>query len=362
MEESVMDIPKTMKAAVLMGPNNLEVQTVPTPEPGPCDVLIKVDSCVVCSSDVSLIDKPWPGQPPYGEHIPGHEYSGTVVAVGETVDEFSLGDRVAVEAHLGCLRCKNCRVGNYTACLNYGNRKKGHRANGFTTNGGFAQYVVNHINTVHRIPDNISFEEAALITNLGCVLYGIETVGGYIVGDTVCVIGPGPLGLISVQVAKQLGAKRVYLVGTRESRLKVGMDTGADRLINVHEEDEVKVIEEETGGLGCDLVVESSGAPKGFDTSIKLTKRMGKILLLGFSHEPVTADLQSLGLDNKSVYTVRGEGWANCGRAVSLWELGRINLRPLITHRFPLAQIDEAFRTFVERIGGAIKVAVKPNV
>jgi L-iditol 2-dehydrogenase len=99
-------------------------------------------------------------------------------AVGETVDEFSVGDRVAVEAHLGCLRCKNCRVGSYTACLNYGNRKKWHRANGFTTNGGFAQHVINHINTVHRIPDNISFEEAALITNLGCVLYGFETVGG----------------------------------------------------------------------------------------------------------------------------------------------------------------------------------------
>lgn len=361
MEACRMEIPKTMKAAVLTGPNRLEVQTVPVPEPGPCDVLIKVDSCVVCSSDVSLIAKPWPGQPPYGEHIPGHEYSGTVAAFGETVDEFEIGDRVAVEAHLGCLRCRNCRVGNYTACLNYGNTKKGHRANGFTTNGGFAQYVINHINTAHRIPDNISFEEAALITNLGCVLYGFETAGGYIVGDTVAVIGPGPLGLISVQVAKQLGARRVYLVGTRASRLNVGMETGADRLININEEEPIEVILEQTGGIGCDLVIESSGAKNGFDMAIKMTKRMGKILLLGFSHEPVTADLESLCLDNKYVYTVRGEGWSNCGRAVSLWELGRIDLKPLITHSFALDRIDEAFKTFVERIGGAIKVAVKPN-
>jgi 2-desacetyl-2-hydroxyethyl bacteriochlorophyllide A dehydrogenase len=356
-----MNIPETMNASILTGPNKLELQEVETPQPGRADVLIKVESCVVCSSDVSLIEKPWPGQPPYGSFIPGHEYSGTVAALGETVDEFDVGDRVAVEAHLGCLRCRNCRIGNYTACLNYGNVKKGHRANGFTTNGGYAQYVKNHINTVHKIPEAISFDEAALITNLGCVLYGFETVGGYVVGDTVAVIGPGPLGLISVQVAKVLGARRVYLIGTRASRLNVGQQTGADRLINIREEDPVEIIKEETCGMGVDLVIESSGAKNGLDISIKLSKRMGKILLLGFSHEPVTADIESLGLDNKSVYTVRGEGWANCGRAVALWELGRIDLKALITHSFPLAKINDAFRTFTERIGGAIKVAVKPN-
>ena len=102
-----------------------------------------------------------------------------------------MGDRVAVEAHYGCRRCRNCRLGNYTSCLNYGKREKGHRANGFTTNGGFAQYVVNHVNTVYPIPDTVGFEEASLITNLGCVLYGFETIGGYIVGDQVAVIGPG---------------------------------------------------------------------------------------------------------------------------------------------------------------------------
>ena len=164
------------------------------PKPGPADVLIRVASCAICSSDLSLIAHPWPGQPPYGEFIPGHEYSGVIAAKGETVDEFRVGDRVSVEAHYGCGRCRNCRRGNYTSCLNYGKREKGHRANGFTTNGGYAQYVVNHVNTVYPIPDSVGFEEASLITNLGCVLYGFETIGGYIVGDQVAVIGPGPLG------------------------------------------------------------------------------------------------------------------------------------------------------------------------
>ncbi|ODS40556.1 MAG: alcohol dehydrogenase [Candidatus Altiarchaeales archaeon WOR_SM1_79] len=356
-----MQIPNTMLAAVLMGPDKLELKEVKTPQPGSADILIKVEACAVCSSDVSLISKPWPGQPPYGSFIPGHEYSGIVVALGETVDEFKIGDRITVEAHLGCLRCRNCRIGNYTACLNYGNIKKGHRANGFTTNGGYAQFVINHINTVYKIPDSISFEEASLVTNLGCVLYGFETVGGYLVGDNVVVIGPGPLGLLSVQVAKVLGAHKVFLVGTRESRLKVGLETGADRAINIHEEDPIEIIKDETGGIGVDLVIESSGAKGGLDMSIKLTKRMGKLLLLGFPHELVEADIESLGLDNKSIYTVRGEGWANCYRAISLLEKGRIDLKPLITHSFPLKQIDEAFNTFIKRIGGAIKVTVKPN-
>ena len=354
-----MEISSKMKAAVLMGPNDLRLKEVDTPQPGPDDVLIRVEAVAVCSSDVALIAKPWPFQPPYGSFIPGHEYAGTIVAVGQNVDRVKVGDRVAVEAHLGCLRCRNCRLGNYTACLNYG--QKGHRANGFTTNGGFAQYVVNHINTVHPIPDTMGFDEAALITNLGCVLYGFQTVGGYIVGDTVAVIGPGPLGLISVAVAKALCAQKVFLVGTRPARLNVGLELGADRVINVNEEDALRVVLEETKGIGADLVVESSGGPGAINMAIHMAKRMGKILMLGLPEEEVSVDLHQLGQENKSIHTVRGEGWANCGRAVSLAGSGRVNLKRLVTHSFVFDHLSEAFKTFVERIGGAIKVTVHPN-
>lgn len=356
-----MSIPEKMKAAVLLAPNVLTVREVETPKPGPADVLIQVASCAICSSDLSLFAHPWPGQPPYGEFIPGHEYSGVIAAKGETVDEFQVGDRVSVEAHYGCGRCRNCRRGNYTSCLNYGKREKGHRANGFTTNGGFAQYVINHVNTVYRIPDSIGFEEASLITNLGCVLYGFETVGGYIVGDRVAVIGPGPLGLISVEVAKALCAGRVYLIGTRASRMQVGAALGADRIIDAKREDPVQAIREESGGVGADLVVESSGSAQGLQMAFAMARRMGKILLLGFPEDPVSADFASLAKDNKSIYTVRGEGWGNCGRAVSLLASGRVDLKPLITHSFPLAEIEEGCKTFRERIGGAVKVVVKPN-
>ena len=347
-----------MMAAVLTAPNVLELQEVQTPKPGPVDVLIRVEACAVCGSDISLIAKPWPSQPPYGRFIPGHEYAGTVAGLGETVDEFEIGDRVAVEAHLGCMRCRNCRLGHYTGCLNYG--KKGHRANGFTTNGGYAQYVVNHINTVYPIPDSVDFNEAALITNLGCVLYGFETIGGYIVGDQVVVIGPGPLGLIAVEVAKALCAGKVFLVGTRASRLQVGEALGADRIIDIHQEDPVQVIKEETKGIGADLVIESSGGAQAPQMAMDMAKRMGKILLLGFPEGLVSTDFSMLGKDNKSIHTVRGEGRANCGRAVSLLAAKKVNLKRLVTHSFSLNDISEAFNTFKERIGGAIKVVVKP--
>jgi L-iditol 2-dehydrogenase len=350
-----------MKAAVLMGPNELKVKEVDIPKPGSGEVLIQVQACAICSSDVSLIEKPWFAQPPFGKFIPGHEYSGIIATVGENVKEFKVGDRVAVEAHSGCGRCINCRRGNYTACLNYGNIQLGHRANGFTTNGGYAQYVVNRVNTVYSIFDSISFEEAALLTNLGCILYGFETIGGYIVGDTVAVIGPGPLGLLAVEVGKILAADKVWLIGTRDSRLEVGQKIGADRIINIHQEDAVKLIIDETKALGVDLVIVAAGGNQVFDTALKIIKRMGKILLLSFPEEPVPLNLGLMGKNNVSLYTVRGEGRANCARAASLMASGKVNLKSLITHTFALNEIKEGFQTFIERKEGAIKVIVKPN-
>jgi len=357
----MMAVPDKMMAAFLMAPGKLEVKEAATPSPGPEDVLIRVEACALCGTDVSLIDKPLPGQPPYGEFIPGHEYAGIVVQVGSSVDEIGVGDRVTVEAHLGCMRCSNCRRGNYTACLNYGNLKRGHRANGFTTNGGYAQYVVNHINTVYKLNDQVSLDEAALVANLGCVLYGYETLGGFIVGDQVMVIGPGPLGMISAKVAQALCAEKVYLVGTRESRLEIARKIGAGRIINLNQEDPLEVIMSETGGRGADIVIESSGSESGLNLAIRAAKRMGKILLLGFPHQPIPADFEELALNNKTLFTVRGEGWANVGRGVSLLGQGRVDLKQLITHSFNLTEIEKAFETFIKRIDGAIKVLVKPN-
>lgn len=299
--------------------------------------------------------------PPYGEFTFGHEWAGTVVAVGETVDEFKVGDRVAIEAHKGCGRCENCIDGKYTACLNYGRLDKGHRAAGMTVDGGFAEYAVQHVNSVYKIPDNISFNEATYVTTAGCALYAIDKSGGYIAGDTIVVIGPGPIGLSVVQCAKALGAEKIILVGTREDRLSKGRLLGATHTINVREEpaplDKILAL---TNGKGAERVFECAGTSDSFELAIKSAKKGGVVVLVSFYKDPVTANLDYVVLNQISLLTVRGEGNRNCQRALSLMAQGKIDAKPIMTHAFPLEEFHTALDYFINRKDGAMKVVVNP--
>ncbi len=355
-----MDIPKRMKAAVLYGFNDVRVEERDVPSPGPDEALVKVNACGICGTDIKVITHGLPNQPPFGDFIIGHEYAGTVAALGDTVDEFQIGDRVTVEIHKGCGRCKNCIMGHYTACLNYGNIGKGHRANGFTANGGFAEYAVNHVNTLYKLPDNISFDESTTITTAGTCIYGIDMAGGYIPGDTVAVLGPGPIGLMSVQLCKALGAGKVILTGTRDERLELGKKLGADYVVDVRREKAVEKVMELTDGLGADLVLEAAGGDTALQEALEMTRKGGKISILAFYKGPITADISIAVRNGINIYTVRGEGRMSVGRSLSLMAQGKITGKPLITHTFPVEEVNEALKTFAERIGGAMKVVVHP--
>lgn len=298
--------------------------------------------------------------PPYGEFIFGHEYAGDVVAVGSTVDEFRVGDRVVVEAHMGCRRCENCIRGLYTACLNYGNLARGHRANGFTTNGGLAEYALNHLNTLYRIPDGVTYDEAVVVMTAGSPLFGLQNAGGYFAGETVAVLGPGPIGLMALQLVKALGAARVILTGTRESRLSLGKTLGADVLVNSKERDPVAAVLEATEDKGADLVIDCAGADDTFDQSLKMAKPGGKVLIVAYYHGPVTADVSHAVRRNLTIYTERGEGGTSVGRALALLAAGRIQAKPLVSHTFPLAEVRRAFEVFENRIGDPMKVILRP--
>ena len=353
-------IPSTMRAAVLFGPRDLRIVEKPVPEPDVGEVLVKVAMCGTCGTDLKIQAHPFPNQPPFGQFTPGHEWTGTVVALGPTVDELAVGDRVAIEAHKGCGRCENCVLGMYTACLNYGNVAKGHRTSGFTTDGGFAEYVVHHINALYRMPDNVSWEDAVLVSTAGTGLYGLDTVGGYVAGQAVVVIGPGPVGLMTVQLCKALGAEQVILVGTRPARLELGARLGADATVNVREEDAVAVVKRLTAGHGADLVIESSGALDAPQQCVEMVKRGAKILFLAFYKEPVTFDLSTAIREDVTLYTTRGEGGANVRRALSLVAQGKVRGRDLVTHRFKLDDIQEGFRVVSEREGDPMKVVFIP--
>jgi L-iditol 2-dehydrogenase len=349
-----------MRSAVIFGPDELRVVRKPVPQPGPGEVLLRVEAASLCGTDLRIREGSFfPSQPAPGTFTPGHEYAGTVVALGPTVDEFGVGDRVVVEAHRGCMRCENCVRGRYTACLNYGRAEKGHRAMGMSVDGGFAEYVVNHVSTLYRLPDSISFDEAVMITTAGTSMYAIDTLGGLVAGDTVAVLGPGPVGLTAIQILRALGASKLLLTGTRADRLELGQALGADRVINVRTEDPVAAVRAATGGVGVDAVLECSGAAEAVDQAIRMCKPAGRIVLVGFFHGLVTADLNQAVKTGLTIHTIRGEGNRAVGRSLALAEQGSLRTRPLITHRFPLERINEAFDTFAERRDNALKVVLE---
>jgi 2-desacetyl-2-hydroxyethyl bacteriochlorophyllide A dehydrogenase len=363
-----MPVPDTMRAWVLGDPGQLVFTQKPVPVPKRAEVLVRIDAVAICATDLDVIAHGPPalieGGLPFNKNwTPGHEYMGTVAALGPGVDEFAIGDRVTVEIHAGCGQCKRCRMGMYTSCLNYGlnygELDKGHRANGFTTDGGFCEYAVNNINTLIGIADAMSDEEATLVVTAGTAMYGLTELGGLVAGESVVVIGPGPIGLLGVAVAKALGASPVILTGTRDARLQKGLELGADHVVNVTRQDPVETVRRLNGGKGVDYVIECSGAANAINEAGRMLNRGGKICLAAFPHEPVAVDVAHLVRNNIYVYGIRGEGKSATHRAEAFMRAKRFDATKIHTHTFPLEELEEALRYARDRVEDAIKVVVK---
>ncbi len=365
-----LKVPEKMRAWVLGRPHELKLVEKPVPQPGVAEVLVRIGATAVCGTDLEVISHGQPaliqgGLPFEKNFTPGHEYIGTVVKLGPGVDEFAVGERVAVEIHAGCGRCERCSEGMYTACTNYGmnyaGHDKGHRANGFTTDGGFAEYAVNHVNTLVRVPAGMSDEEATLIVTAGTATYGLDVLGGLIAGQTLVVTGPGPIGLMTVGVAKALGANPVILVGTRQDakRLEIGRQLGADAVVCVDDEDPVEAVKRITAGRGAHYVMECSGAPQAVNQAARMVSRGGRICLAAFAKEPVLVDMAYIVSNNIYLFGIRGEGKSATRRAASLIEQKRFSPKLIHTHTFSFDQVPAAIRQSRERIDDAIKVVVK---
>ena len=361
-------VPETMKAWVLGDPGQLTLTEKPVPVPGRAEVLLRIDAVAICATDLEIIHHGPPaliqgGEPFNKNFTPGHEYMGTVVALGPGVDEYAIGERVTVEIHAGCGQCKRCRDGMYTSChnygLNYGDKNKGHRANGFTTDGGFAEYAVNNINTLVHVADEMSDEEATLVVTAGTAMYGLTELGGLVAGESVVVTGPGPIGLLGVAVAKALGADPVILTGTRDNRLAMGLELGADFVVNARKEDPVAAVRRLNGGKGVDYVVECSGAANAVNEAVQMVNRGGKVCLAAFPREQVPVDVAHIVRNNIYIYGIRGEGRNATHRAEAFMRQKRFDAAKIHTHTFGLDDLPTALRYARERIDDAIKVVVK---
>lgn len=347
-----------MRAVVINGPKDYGIQMIDVPTPGYKEVLLKVKAVSICGSDPKIFDGKFAGMwPPDFPFIAGHEVSGEIVDLGESVNEFNVGDRVACQAHSGCGYCRNCMQGNYNLCLNYGKLNKGHRHYGFTTQGGYAEYNVYSVKAITKLPDNVSFNEGALVDTLGTSYHGLE-LSGVIAGGTSVIIGPGPVGILAMQLAKSMGSKTI-VVGRKE-RLQAAKRLGADMIVDYEKEEPVQAIMNLTNGLGADEVFECVGTSTAIGQSIKVAKKNGKVVLLGIPVEDeLLIPLKGAILNQVSILGSRANPNVS-DLVLQLISDGKINAQGLITHEFPLEKMKEAMNTFVDRTDGALKVIVKP--
>ena len=357
-----------MKAMTLRAYNDLALAEVPIPHPGPNEVLCRIRSVAICGSDPKMIHGYYQNVnwPPYFPFIMGHEWAGEVVEVGPGVVDFKVGDRVAGEAHKGCGQCENCKRGHYTVCLNYGKDghdggvDMGHRHYGFYWQGANAEYNVYNIAALARIPDNVSFDVAAMCDTAGVAMHGI-LLSGITPGGTTVVFGPGPIGLCAMQIAKGMGAGRVIMIG-RGRKLQFAGEMGADVLIDFEKEDVVKRVLEETGGIGADEVIECSGANDSPAKACMMARKTGRIVLTANYRDDLPATnipMNTVVFNELKIFGSKAN--PNVSKIVlDFFSKGIINGEALVTHRFPLEDYAKAVDVFENRRDGAIKVVINP--
>ena len=336
-----------MKALVKFAaePGNMEIRDVEEPKVKPGYVKIEIKATGICGSDIHILysDIAIPVRPPV---ITGHEFSGIVVETGEGVSSCKVGDRVTSEtAYEYCNRCENCKNGRYNLC----NHRK---TLGYWYNGAFTKYTLVPQDRIHLLADSISFEEAALLEPLACVCHAAIDLVRIKPTDVVLVTGPGPIGLMTLQVVKAHGAK-VIVSGTNAdvARFKKAEEYGADFIINVQQNNLLEEIQKITGEKGVDIVFECSGAPAATRTGIEAVKKYGQFVQVGLAGAPFEFDFARICYKEIKVTGSLGSIWSSWDYAIRMVENKQVKLKDLVSDIFPLEKWEEAFKKFENKEG-----------
>lgn len=332
------------------GEGNVALRELPVPQPGPGQVLLNVCAAGICGTDLHIYHDEYPTQPPV---VLGHELAGEVAAVGEGVISVAPGDRVTTETYFHlCGACRFCRSGQPNLCPE-------RRSIGSGVNGGFAPYVVVPERNVHRLPDRLSFQEAALTEPLACVVHGALELPKVTAGDVAVISGPGAIGLLALQVARAAGAE-VVMLGTNADRrrLDLARELGALHAVDITEEDAVQTVRDLTGGWGADIVIECSGAGPAALGLLNHARRGGQYAQIGLFGRPVAWDLDQVCMKELRVTGSNASVPSAWGAALKLLEQGLVRTAPLISDVYPLAGWADAFQRFEQRDG--VKLLLDP--
>lgn len=338
-----------MKASRFLGNKTFAVTDLPTPHAGPGELVLRNQVCGVCGTDVHI----YHGEPGSADVNPpvvlGHEYSGEVVEVGEGVTGFAVGDHVTVDPNIYCGHCAYCQNGKKQLCPSM-------EAIGVTRDGGFAQYSRIPASQAFKLEPTVPWEAAAMAEPLACCLHGID-LAGIQVGDKVCVVGGGAIGLLMVQLAKLSGASQIVLSEPNEKRRQVGLQLGANAAIDPTRPDAQEAFAQVLDG-GANVVIECVGNVPAVKSAFQFAGKGATVLLFSVPKVDATFDLPLFDVYKKEL-TIKGS-FVNPdthARAVALINSGKVDFGPIITHRFTLDQLPEAIA--MQMSDASIKVVVE---
>jgi L-iditol 2-dehydrogenase len=326
-----------MRAAVYYGLDDIRVEDMPQPKPGPDEIVVEMKACGICGSD--LMDWYLRSRAPL---VLGHEPAGVVTEVGRNVKAFKLGDRVFVHHHVACLTCHYCIHGHYTMCERFGQTH--------IHPGGLAEYfrvpAENLQIDTFKIPENVSFEEATLIEPTACCIraqnkLGIQT------GDSIAVIGAGPSGILHVLLSKLAGASKVIVSDLIDYRLRMAEKFGADLAVNPRLKNLGEAVKEVTEGRGADMVIVTAPVKEALIDGMKVCRRGGTVCLFAPTQPNEYARISPHRLFFSEITVIPSYSTSHVETRIALRLIssGRIPAKDLITHRFPLSRVAEAFQT-----------------
>jgi len=339
-----------MKALVKLHPEpGLWLQNVPKPEPKPHEVLIKVKLAAICGTDLHIFQwDNWAQENITPPVTVGHEFVGTIVETGSQVTGLTIGTRVVGEGHIVCGTCRNCRAGRNHHC-------RATQGVGIHRNGGFAEYVAIPAANAYSLPDSISDETAAILDPLGNAVHTALSFG--LVGEDVLITGGGPIGQMAAAICRHAGARHIVITDLEDRRLQTAKKMGATRAVNPTKESLTDIMSELNMTEGFDIALEMSGSPAALADLIKHTVHGGKVGLLGIFSQSTLVDLNQVifkGLTIKGIYG--REMFDTWYKAVAMLNSG-LDVSPIISHRFPLDNYQQAFTTLES--GQASKILLK---